>query len=247
MRISPLSLLPALLAAVAVSFFAAGQPPDPAPPPAPLYQVEILVFANREFDSSEERFSQELTATGIDATATLHEIPVFDESTFALPLGLPTVGTAAEATEPGFRLLRPEELQLGAEYLRLTRLPAYVPLLHGGWVQSGLPEEQSQPFDLALLGVLNPRGSVRVYLSRFLHVNLDLTYEGAADSTAAVAPAATSELDEFTVAPRFTLITERNVRSGELHYFDHPAFGVLVKVTPVPADATTTTSRRPAA
>ena len=245
MKAPALALAPALLATIAVSFFAAGQPPaaaptDPAAPPAvPQYQVEILVFANREFDASEERFSHEPIANGIDATATFQDIPVFDASTFA-----PADDSAAtDATERGFRLLAAEELQLNAEYQKLERISAYTPLLHGGWVQAGLPEGETQPFDLALLGALNPRGSVRVYLARFLHVNLDLTYQG---SGGAAAPAS-SELGELAFAPRFKLVTERNVRSGELHYFDHPAFGVLVKITPVPADATTSTSRRPAA
>jgi hypothetical protein len=118
-------------------------------------------------------------------------------------------------------------------------------LLHTGWVQAGLPEDQAPVFDLATLGSLNPRGTVRLYLSRFLHVNLDLTYQGTAVAANAAQP---TGLDEFAFAPRYKLETERNVRSGELHYFDHPAFGVLVKVTPVPAQSGTgTTGRRPAA
>ena len=41
----------------------------------------------------------------------------------------------------------------------------------------------------------------------------------------------------MALPPRFTLTAERQARSGELHYFDHPAFGLLVKVTPLPPDA----------
>jgi Peptidoglycan-binding protein, CsiV len=249
MKIPAPSWLPALLLAAAVSFVAMGQQPalPPAPaaaPPVPQYQVEILVFANREFDPSEERFARELRAIELDPTAPLREAPVFDATTFPAPqLSLPADGVSG-AAEFRFRLLRPDELQLGAEYQKLGRLPAYLPLLHAGWVQPGLPEEQSRPFDLSLLGALNPRGSVRVYLSRFLHVNLDVTYQG---STTTAAPTTSNGLDEIPLAPTFTLMTERNVRSGELHYFDHPAFGVLVKITPVPADTATSTGRRPAA
>jgi hypothetical protein len=64
-------------------------------------------------------------------------------------------------------------------------------------------------------------------LSRFLHVTLDLTYRGQEAGAAA-----STELAEVAFAPRYRLSTTRNVRSGELHYFDHPAFGVLVRVTP---------------
>ena len=33
------------------------------------------------------------------------------------------------------------------------------------------------------------------------------------------------------------LRTTRRTRSGELHYFDHPAFGLLVMVRPAPEEA----------
>ncbi len=107
-----------------------------------------------------------------------------------------------------------------------------MPLLHTGWVQPGLPEADAQAFDLKVLGTLNPSGTIRVHLSRFLHITLDLTYR--ADGAAGPATAAGDGLDELTFAPRYHLTATRSARSGELHYFDHPAFGVLVRVTPVP-------------
>ncbi len=112
-------------------------------------------------------------------------------------------------------------------------------------MQPGLPEDRAKPFDLALLGVTNPRGNVRVYLSRFLHVSLDLSYQ---DGTGVTAPEpAGNELREIALPPRYRLTTERQTRSGELHYFDHPAFGVLVRVTPVQSTGSGSNGRRPAA
>jgi hypothetical protein len=111
-------------------------------------------------------------------------------------------------------------------------------------VQPGLPEDDAQPFDLKVLGSVNPSGTIRVHLSarNFLHVTLDLTYRA---DTAAPPLVAADGLDELVFAPRYHLAATRTVRSGELHYFDHPAFGVLVRVTPVPtSDAQ---GRRPAA
>jgi hypothetical protein len=119
--------------------------------------------------------------------------------------------------------------------------------LHAGWVQPGLPEGQAKPFDLTLLGVANPRGTVRVYLSRYLHVSLDISYQDGAAAPATTAESPGNELREVAFPPRYRLTTERQTRSGELHYFDHPAFGVLVKVTPVPTGNTGSTGRRPAA
>jgi hypothetical protein len=149
---------------------------------------------------------------------------------------------AARAEAFSVRPLAPEELKLGNEYRRIRALSAYVPLVHAGWVQPGLPEDDATPFDLKTLGVLNPRGTVRVHLSRFLHITLDLTYQ--APSAAPAAAGSSDGLDEIFLAPQYSLKATRNVRSSELHYFDHPAFGALVRVTPVPEpDAA---GRRPA-
>jgi hypothetical protein len=145
-----------------------------------------------------------------------------------------------------FRLLRPEELQLTSQYRVLSRLQAYHPLVHGGWVQLGLPDNEALPVDLSVLGVTNPAGTIRLSLTRFLHVKLDLSYADAQPARTALAPQPDA-LAELPVAPRYHLSAERTMRSGELHYFDHPAFGVLIKVTPVKPDSRTPGGTRPAA
>jgi hypothetical protein len=229
----------------------APQAPAADPAPTPRYEVEIIVFGHRDFDPSEESFDQ--TLNGFDgAPAALREAPVFDESTFTPrnttqapfePL-LEVDPLAAERAEAlRVRPLRPDELKLGVEYRKIRAISAYEPLVHVGWVQPGLPETDAVPIDLGTLGLSNPRGTVRVHLSRFLHITLDLTYLGK--SSAAGSDLRGDGLDEIVLAPHYRLTATRNVRSGELHYFDHPAFGVLVRVTPVPAEVSG--GRRPAA
>jgi hypothetical protein len=229
----------------------------PAAPPAaavPQYQVEVLIFAHREFDRGEEQFARETSRLKPPRGETLRAPPVFDDSNFGPlaqnpetagqppPFGAdaPPVGQdalAADLNEFRFRLLRPEELQLTSQLRVIERnAQAYVPLLHGGWVQPGLPENESRPFDLAMFGAKNPMGTIRLYLSRFLHVKVDLSYRDPAASPAA--PAFGNELAELPIAPRYYLVADRPTRSGELHYFDHPAFGVLIKVTPVRPEQT---------
>lgn len=230
----------------------APQPPAADPALPPRYEVEIIVFANTNFDPTEERFDLAPNDFGDDAAAALREAPVFDETTFA-PRGAPPTPVvpltpadpiaAARAEALLVRPLRPEELKLGLEYRKLQAIAAYEPLLHTGWVLPGLPEADSVPFDLKTLGVVNPRGTVRVHLSRFLHITLDLTYQAADAATAALG--SSDGLDEIAIAPQYRLTTTRSARSTELHYFDHPAFGVLVRVTPVPAQDGS--GRRPAA
>jgi hypothetical protein len=232
------------------------EPPTTEAAPIPRFTVEIIVFANRDFDPGEERFAQEIPPIAIAPTEFLQDVPVVEEPEPVPPpstppatepeAGSPATPEAAPAEDPlAVRIMAPEELMLGNEFRRLTNLSAYHPLVHAGWVLPGLPEEQSVAFDLGSLGVTNPRGTVRVYLSRFLHVNLDLTYQ---DGTAATLPTSDGELNEVSLAPRYRLVTERQLRSGELHYFDHPAFGVLLKITPVPVETGDgSASRRPAA
>ena len=242
--------LAAALIATACGGLALAQPAAPTPP-IPLYQVEIIVFAHRDFDASEERFPQKLAPLRPDQSSLL-EVPLYVEPSPPLtadqPIAVEPEPAPAPADDPlAFRVLAPEQLQLNAEYRKLTSVAAYRTVLHAGWVQPGLPEDQAKPFDLTLLGVANPRGNVRVYLSRFLHVSLDISYEDGTAAAASVPEPPGNELREVTLPPRYRLTTERQTRSGELHYFDHPAFGVLVRVTPVQPANSGSTGRRPAA
>ena len=243
-------ILAFVAASIAGAIGAQAQAPEPALPNR--YEVEVIVFAHRDFDATEERFAQ--TANGFDATAALREAPVLDETTFAAPLAIPPLpleqppvdpAVAARAEALLVRPLRPDEMKLSTEYRRLRAISAYQPLVHIGWVQPGLPEADSMPIDIGTFGVLNPRGTVRVHLARFLHITLDLTYQGTGAAAPGAGTGTGDGLDEIVLAPQYRLTTTRSARSNELHYFDHPAFGVLVRITPVPTQDGS--GRRPAA
>jgi hypothetical protein len=229
-----------LTAAAAASVAQDTVPPPAAAPLPPQFEVEVIVFANRAFDPTEERFEAELSAFDGGLT-TLREPPVFDDTSLSSalppPTGVPEPVDPLEAERAEalrIRPLEPEALKLVNEYRRLRALAAYTPLVHTGWVQPGLPEEEAEPFDLAMLGTVNPSGTVRVHLSRLnrLHITVDVTYRP--DATATPAVAANDSLGELVLPTRYHLAATRIARSGELHYFDHPAFGVLVRITPVP-------------
>ena len=241
-------ILAFVAASVACAIGAQAQAPQaPAADAAPIprYEVEVIVFAHRDFDPNEERFDQALN--GLDASAALREAPVFDETTLAPPdprAALPPLDPLADARTEALRVrpLRPDELKLGTEFRKIKAISAYEPLAHVGWVQPGLPEADSMPVDIGTFGVFNPRGTIRVHLARFLHITLDLTYQG----TGVAAPqGGTDGLNEIALPPQYRLTATRNARSSELHYFDHPAFGVLVRITPVPTQDGS--GRRPAA
>lgn len=95
-------------------------------------------------------------------------------------------------------------------------------------------------------------GTVRVHRARYLHVEADLLYYRPVDGDARATPPATNVtgtglvvdspenalieqlLIEDDRVPRLFRLTERRrMRSRELHYLDHPLFGLLVEAWPL--------------
>ncbi len=209
------------------------------------------------------------TAAGTDAAAGANSTA-----------GAEATGGTAAAPEPligpsGFRIVDASTLKLADAYARLQRLDAYRPLLHAAWIQPALAEDQAPAIEMTDLGTLNPVGTIRFYTSRYLHVNVDLTYRPTAEQAAALeaaearraaqppagtaggpvesAPAAagapagatedapvfagvsggeTEPLEEISLGPRLRMKTSRRISAGDVQYFDHPYFGLIVLVTP---------------
>ena len=141
---------------------------------------------------------------------------------------------AARALPDGFQLAPPSEYELVTERRQLDRLGAYSVLGHAAWYQSGVDTDRSVAIDLAMLGIGNPRGTIEVYLRRFLHAIVDFDfYRG--DGTFWTHAAPGFGLAPFIYAESFKLAEERNaIRVGELHGFDHPLYGVLLQITRAP-------------
>jgi hypothetical protein len=126
---------------------------------------------------------------------------------------------------------------------RLQRLDVYEPLMHFGWSQATWPDEETRPIELGNMGTppkgLN--GSLRLYLSRYLHLVVDLQLDApeARDSMDSLSTYGDyRSLNEYgdigePIPVRYQINENRILRSGELRYFDHPKFGVLARVTRV--------------
>ncbi|HEX6997098.1 MAG TPA: CsiV family protein [Gammaproteobacteria bacterium] len=254
----------AVVALLGLALAHPGAAQEEAPPP--LYEVEVLIFANTELDPTEEDFTprsaQESVPVPVPRQPAEIELAPLEPDAAEAP-GLPQPPTAAPGTPPAdvpsdpraqlrtvrdyrtgrllrFRPLRPDELELGGHYRTLERLDAYEPLVHTGWLQEALSEAEATPVDLSLLGVVNPAGSIKLHLSRYLHLTLDLAYRNT-DPAAASPSSSNLGLAEVSLAPRYVLRTNRRIRNATLNYFDHPAFGVLVMVrfvdVPAPGEA----------
>ncbi|HEX7044433.1 MAG TPA: CsiV family protein [Burkholderiales bacterium] len=95
----------------------------------------------------------------------------------------------------------------------------YRVMLHKRWVQPAEPRSSGSAVALASWD-RELEGALRFYVSRFLHVELRLLFQPRATAIGSDA------------APSYVIEEERRVRSNDLHYFDHPKFGVLVRVRP---------------
>lgn len=241
------TLVSAAVAALALGIAAANAQDQPAEESKDKwYQVELIVF-------------ERLTETSLESETWDNDpgMPSVEESiALTRPGESPLEGPGPHA----FRILPPDQQQLAGTYGHLENAADLEPILHLAWRQPGLPKEDApwiqiylppregeiapspepvqQPLfgggigrqDESDIGGFDPYaagaaaepeppapvldGVFRLYLSRYLHAGVDLVYHR-----------------EGVEIP-FRLKTSRRMRSNELHYLDHPVFGVLVKVTP---------------
>jgi len=170
----------------------------------PMYDVELVIFRHLSEPATQEAWELE------SSIGQRFAIPEDDASPFESSAPIDAAGTQT------FPALTPSKYKLSAIAAALKRSRNYQPIAHIGWTQPGfsrnaapfLPLETFIPIDRGLTG--------RVALSRgrYLHLTLDLAY---------VPPDGSG---------RFVMRQSRRMRSTELHYIDHPKFGVIAVVTP---------------
>jgi Peptidoglycan-binding protein, CsiV len=132
---------------------------------------------------------------------------------------------------------------------RFDRLDVYRTIMHFGWTQAAYPEEATPAIELRLFGdpPAGLDGSFTLYLSRFLHLVVDLALTPPESSRPPAPPPeapaygdsghgnARNRFDDGTVTAgppvHYRIQENRIVKNGDLRYFDHPRFGVLAKVT----------------
>lgn len=148
--------------------------------------------------------------------------------------------------QSGHILLDSQEFVLTDIYQKLVDLDAYQPLMHTAWVQPTVDKDESTTLKLRRIGdpPLRLNGTVTLYLSRFLHLVLDLALEekspqrmtGRQESVRYYGDDQSRtafNLDPQFITPStlYRIQEDRIVRNGELRYYDHPKFGVIAKIT----------------
>lgn len=197
--------------------------PEPEEPdPIKRYTVEVIIFAYaQEVSTGTEIFVPDAIDSG--------ELYLGDGDEQFVELDV--VGKRS-IRHLELEFLQQDEYTLRDTLERMERLDVYEPLMHFGWTQAAWPEEDTPAIELHTFG--RPpaalEGSLTLYLSRYLHLVVDLEMLAGEQAERA-------GLYATAAGPvRYRIEEDRILKNGEIRYFDHPKFGMIAKVTRVEPD-----------
>ena len=243
MPVSRLPVLFSIIAILLVHLAAYAQPMEPAATPATptarRYLVEVVIFNNLgSISSGGELWHRESPIHfDPDMYATMPE----DSDTATSP-GNPVPEIRADENPVGENPVQYTVLKdLVPHLLKLSSDPKYEVVTHVAWTQPLYEKRESVRVPVTLMSPgpvapgqpyisINPpvTGSIQVFENRLLFVDIDITNEFP------------TEVPDFAVGSRlarppgtYRLQEKRRVKLNEIHYFDHPFFGVLIRVSRV--------------
>jgi hypothetical protein len=223
--------------------------------PIRRYTVEVIVFSYEEnvsvgseiFLPDEPPPDEEPLPDEDMAAAVVVEEEAQPTWAVVLPGSDPARNVAGDANPFELVLLPEEEFTLVRAARQFELLDAYETMMHFGWTQPTFPEEETPAIALRLLAE-PPEGldgTLTLYLSRYLHLVVDLALDAPGefekevvddDSFFSFSDARDRYGDDYAFSRRpvrFRIQENRILKKDELRYFDHPKFGILAKVTRV--------------
>jgi len=173
------------------------------------------------------------------------------------------VEISLDIDEPNYQILPNADMDLIGIRSVLQRSARYKVLKHIAWHQPGLSHGAARPVHIQggtdfsiqsqyrvpqsmsvdadktvdgihpILSLKQIDGTVKVVLGRYLHFYTDLIFLRPLVTQANERPAdgQSAASIPFTY---YRVKSHRRMRSGELHYLDHPLLGILVQITPLP-------------
>ena len=206
----------ALLCALVIILFASAQPALAAD----WFEVELILFTRPGGADSNE-------ALRIDRAT-----PDWGDAYPLQPGTTPPFSRRLESGPPSagaYRLLPESAFQLEAVSYTLRRSRGYSPALHLAWRQPIGTARSARPLYLQWpaggSGLPEIQGLIELSLNRYLHVDVNFLWNDAPGRRAGDAMPVTGRRWEPI---RFQ--ASRRMRSGELHYLDHPRMGMLIEI-----------------
>ncbi len=184
----------------------------------PWYEFEVLVF--RRIDK------------GAGSTEAWPDDPGTPSFENAIPFDTRGRATLRNNLPIPYRPLPAAERRLGNIWNAFRNSRNYRPLYHIAWRQQVVDPEKAQslylylPPDAGEPGPMNPpklEGTLKIGVKRYLHMEADLLLR---------LPLTPDDGDAYFMGPSvrsYRMQSTRRMRSGKLHYLDHPVLGVLVQ------------------
>ena len=175
----------------------------------PRYTVEMIVFENYALKGwTEEHWPDEI------------ELPSTEKSTALSTLGKSPL------------YIQSRQISLDSVVKKMNK--SYRVLFHQAWSQYAYESK-----DAPKIIIENDRnggsqilGTVKLNKTRYAHIEVDLEFERLIPNKIREAFAENQQLalENLPSHWRFNLKEARKIKEGELHYIDHPLFGVLVQI-----------------
>ncbi len=189
------------------------------------YSVELVLFKqiNTQGMQDEHWSRPNVTTDSITTNSiTNNDSTTWAEYNIQNKQFLPIANGISELSEQHYKLTD------SADQLRFSN--NYKLLAHFGWVQGSRSKKRALPIRITsnkFSTNIIPSGELKIYASRFLHVQVDLK------ATQCVSNDTTSNLaSKPCVNQVYVFKQNRKMRSRELHYLDNPIFGMLIYITP---------------
>lgn len=137
-----------------------------------------------------------------------------------------------------FAMMAKNDLLLTDIVIKLSNSEHYQPLFHMGWVESVPANKLGKAIHISQnVGDETIDGYVQLKRSHYLHYFIDLEYTRQDSSYDPVEEQMFEDdadvIEEVSGSKIYRIDEKRRIHLNELHYFDHPRFGVIVKVEPL--------------
>lgn len=202
------------------------------------YTVEIVIFAYVEdVATGTEVFPADEPAVDEQSLIEAEQSPIDDELEIA----------DVEQRDLDIVMLTEDEYTMSDVLRQFELLDVYETIMHFGWTQSTFPKDETQPIELRMFGEppAGLDGSLTLYLSRYLHLVVDLALDAPEDfriSVTADEPRLAFGdsrirydlgFGQLAMPVRYRIQENRIIKNGDVRYFDHPKFGVVAKINRV--------------
>ncbi|MFM2484150.1 peptidoglycan binding protein CsiV [Celerinatantimonas yamalensis] len=226
------------------------------------FDIEVIIFKRHQPQPTGEYWDQTQQKLSIHPTqwllAPLLKCQSSDCVSSQAVTQIPTVinGSNWPVQKPtSLQMLPSSQFKLNTQWQRLSRDTAFTPLIHLAWrekvpsrsraIYLGIMAGKRLPNDLRS-SVNAPywqlQGGIKISLQHYLYIDSQLLLTEV-KNTAAQSTAVNTQTNivpnSANTQPLNALVSYKfdqkiRVRSGEIHYFDHPKMGMLIQIRKIP-------------